>query len=232
MRPAFPIPQRAIRTSHGNCETLWLQCHKQSQVKAPMAPKARQALRGRRRMVALSTPPSAATGEFDERARRIQRITPSDDAPGWLGVAKTGDRKIRSAPACRARRSSTRLCAELVTRPPAGRIAPGQRPARRCTPAPRAAANLVSPATTSARRRRRQMRARSRPSSARCGSPSCRRTIPARPRGKRDAAGRGSGSRRASVNSHSGGRRRDDLALAARAQERRLASTVSPASHA
>lgn len=183
-------------------------------------------------MLAPSMPPNAATGRLAERARCTQRIAPNDGAPGWLGVAKTGERKITSAPARRARCSSIQSCAELVIKRPCVRIAFGQRPARRCTPAPRAAASRVSPATTSVRRRWRHMRARSRPSCARCGASSCRRTIPARPRGRRDAAGRGSGSRRVSVNSHSGGRRRGDLALAACAQESRLASTVSPASHA
>jgi hypothetical protein len=76
------------------------------------------------------------------------------------------------------------------------------------------------------------MRARSRPRAARSGSPSCRRTMPAKPRGKCLAAGRGSGRRRASVNSQSGGRRDLERAEVACAQARRRVSTASAGSHA
>jgi hypothetical protein len=192
-----------------------------------MAPIPRQTRRDRRRMPAPSMPPSAATGTPASRASRFQRSGPRTVAPGWLAVAKIGERNTRSAPALRARRSSIGPWAELLTSPRRGRTGPGQNPLRRWTPAPSAAASRASPATTRARRRARQMRARSRPSARRPGSPSCRSTTPARPRGSRATAGRGSGSRRASVNSHIVGRRRRGpfrLAAAARAQATSRAS--------
>ena len=177
-----------------------------------MAPAAAHKPRGRRRMLLPSMPPSAATGTPAERARRDQRLAPSPTEPGWLAVANAGERNTSAAPARRARLSSVGPCAELVT------IAglpcsqrrwpdPGQNPARKCTPACSAAASRASPATTRSSRRARHTRAMSRPSAARFGSPSWRSTTPARPRGRRATAGRGSASRPRSVNSHSRGRR-------------------------
>jgi len=173
---------------------------------APIAPMARHRSRGRRRTDDPSTPPSAATAIGVARARLDQRTGPSDAAPGWLAVAKTGARNARLAPARAARRKSAKRCAELVTRPLV-RSGPGQRPPRKCTPARNLAASRTSPATTRTRRRTRQIRARSAPNRARSGSSSCRNTTPARPRGNRATAARGSGRRRVSVNSQSGGTR-------------------------
>lgn len=224
MRRAFTRPQRAISNPHGISETLCLDRHSRPQASAPMAPAARQARRGNRRMVAPSIPPSAATGNRAIRARCAQRTAPMALTSGWLRVGNAGDRKASAAPARRARCKSAKPWAELVIGPRTGRSTLGQRPDRRWTPAPRLAARRVSPATTRTRRRARQILARSRPSAARPGSPSCRSTIPARPRGRRAAAGRGSGSRRASVNSHSGGMRERRPAATARAQATRLAS--------
>ena len=151
-RPRHPRAQRADHAS------------------APMAPTARHSTIGSRRTVAWLVPPSAATGIPAARASRDHRAGPRPVASGWLGVGKAGERKARSAPACRARRSSARVWAELVSQPRRVRAWPGQRPPRRCTPAPSAAARRTSPATTSASRRARQMRARARPSTARRGS--------------------------------------------------------------
>ena len=195
--------------------------------RALIAPIAVHAVIGRRRTLMPSIPPSAATATVADRAMRVQRAAPRVAAPGWLAVAKTGERKTMEAPARRARRRSTGPCAELVMRPWACRSRPGQRPARRCTPARSAAASRTSPATTKARRRARQILASSRPSASRPGSPSWRRTTPASPRGSRAAAARGSGSRRASVNSQSKGRRAAPRrAAAARAQAASRTSTA------
>ncbi len=167
-------------------------------------------------------PPRAAAGSFAVRAQRAQRTGPSAAASGWLAVANAGERKANPAPASRARRRSAGPWAELVTRR-RRRKTEGQRPARRWTPAPSAAASRTSPATTRARRRVRQMRMRSRPRAARSGSPSWRSTTPARPRGRRATACRGSGSRRASVNSQRTGRLRPARCRAAAA----LAQAIS-----
>ena len=145
----------------------------------------------------------AAEGS-DRQSRRPCQSRPADRTQGnriWMAQGgEGGERKASEAPARRARTRSASPWAELVMRP-RRRWTPGQRPARRCIPAPSVAASLASPATTRARRRARQILARSRPSAARPGSPSWRSTTPASPRGRRATAGRGSGSRRASVNS-------------------------------
>jgi hypothetical protein len=167
MKPAFPVPQRPISNPHGNCETLWPTSN--NQVRALIAPTARHLSWGKRRTVAPSIPPNAPTITPDCRAKRVQVPAPSEEAPGWLSVEKTGERKTNCARLHRARRSSTRVCAELVTKRPLSRIGPGQWPARRCSPAPNAAASLTSPATTRINLRARQIRARSRPRSARLG---------------------------------------------------------------
>ncbi len=177
-----------------------------AQASAPIAPKARQIRRGSRPTLVPSIPPRAAVGRPARRASDVQRAGPRAAPPGWLRVGNAGERNARWAPARRARRNWAASCAELVTGPRRGRTASGQRPARRWTPAPSAAASRVSPATTSTRRRARQIRHRSRPSATRPGSPSWRSTTPARPRGSRATAARGSGRRRSSVNSQSGGR--------------------------
>ena len=176
-------------------------------ISAPIAPAPRHKCRGKPRTLWASMPPSAATGSLARPASRAQRVAPSAGAPGWLAVGKTGDRNARSAPALAARRSSARSCAELVTMAARRRNAKGlsRRPARRCTPAPSAAASRASPATTKASRRSRQIRARSRPSLTRSGAPSWRSTTPHSPFGNRATAARGSGNRAASVNSHSTG---------------------------
>jgi hypothetical protein len=156
--------------------------------RAPIAPIPRQSRRGRRRTDNPSIPPRAATARGDLCARTDQRTGPRDDASGWLAVANTGERKARSAPARAARCRSAGPWAELVTKRrgspfPGGplfdgprvatihlmRAIPGQRPPRRCTPAPSAAARATSPATTRASRRSRQIRARSRPKRPRFG---------------------------------------------------------------
>jgi hypothetical protein len=209
----------------------WTQC---SHVRAPIAPIARQIVAGSRRTLVPSMPPSAATGSLADRAMPAQRTGPRTEAPGWLAVANTGARKASAAPARLARCRSAGPCAELVIRRLqrprwVGCIGCGQRPERRCIPAPSAAASRPSPATTRTRRRSRQMRARSRPRASRPGSPSWRSTTPARPRGNRAVAGRGSGSRRASVNNQSFGNRRcgPDRAAAARAQVISRVSTAA-----
>jgi len=179
-------------------------------ISASMAPAPKHIARGNRRIDRPSIPPSAATGNAAARASRPHRCGPSAAAPGWLRVAKAGDRNARSTLARAARRRSAAPCAELVSRVPrrrAGTGAPvGHLPPRRCTPAPSAAASRGSPVTTSLSRRARQSRARSRPSVARAGSESWRSTTPASPLGRRATTGRGSANRCESVNSHNGGR--------------------------
>ncbi len=172
---------------------------------APIAPAPWQTSLGRARTRLPSMPPKAATASPPRRASRLQRATPKAAPPGWLSVGNAGDRNARSTPVRAARRSCDRSCAELVAKAPRPRGA-GPRPPRRCTPAPSDAASRRSPATTRASRRLRQILARSRPSRARSGAPSWRRTTPHSPRGNRATAARGSGSRAASVNSHNTGR--------------------------
>ena len=207
--------QRPGGGPHGICGTLWHKYHMAWQdyySSAPIAPAPRQTHFGSARARRASMPPSAATGSRDRSAIPAQRAAPKAGAPGWLAVGNAGERNARSAPARAARRSSRQSCAELVTRTPRRPAARGlpprqpfRRPARRCTPAPSSAASRASPATTRASRRARHNLARSRPSSARPGAPSWRSTTPHRPFGNRATAGRGSGSRAASVNSHSTG---------------------------
>jgi hypothetical protein len=201
-------PQQGPERSDGNCETLLRINHRSDYASAEIAAIAWQIRRGNRRMEAPDMPPNAATGTPARRASWAQRNTPSGAASGWLAVANTGDRKTKSAPARRARRASARVCAELVVGQRPGLPCPARRPARRCTPAPSAAASRASPATTNASRRCRQIAARARPNAGLAGSSSWRNTTPARPRGSRATAVRGSGRRRESVNSHSGGKRR------------------------
>ena len=161
------------------------------------------------------TPPSARTGRprrWPAFASAAERTTPRGRAPGWLAVAQTGDRNARSAPPRRARRSSAGPCAELVTsarcRSQARRPA-GQRPPRKCSPAPTEAARRASPATTRRCPKRRQSFATVRASAARPGALSCRNTTPVSPRGRpRDkaaTAAQTSGTRTSSVNSHNTG---------------------------
>ena len=171
---------------------------------APIAPIATQTRRGSRRTLLPSTPPRAATGTRDPRAIAAQRAGPRPAAPGWLAEANAGDRNANPAPARAARRNSTTPCAELVTSPPRG-IPARRRPPRRCTPAPKAAANRQSPATTSISRRARQIARNRHPNSSRPGAASCRNTTPHSPRGSRATAAQGSGRRTASVNNHNGG---------------------------
>lgn len=161
---------------------------------------------GRRLTDTPSTPPSAAARPRAWRASRSIRATPSDGAPGWLRVGNTGERNTRSAPARSARRSSAPSWADAVIQRPGG-IGVCRRPPRRCGPQATCAARGVSPATVMARRRHRHIAATRAASAARPGMPSCRKTTPARPRGRRAIAGIGSGTRAASVNSHSGGGR-------------------------
>lgn len=100
------------------------------QLRAPIAPTARHRARGSARTDTPSMPPSAATAIGAPRARPDQRPGPSDAAPGWLAVAKTGARNASLAPARAARRKSVKSCAELVTNP-LQRSGPGQRPPRK-----------------------------------------------------------------------------------------------------
>ena len=72
---------------------------------------------GSLRILAPSMPPSAATGNRADRAMRAQRAGPSTADPGWLAVAKTGERKTSPAPASVARRRSAGPWAELVISP-------------------------------------------------------------------------------------------------------------------
>jgi hypothetical protein len=163
----------------------------------------------RRRTFAPETPPSAPTRIAHagrDRAIAFQRSGPRPGAPGWLLVAKAGERNTRSTLARTARRRSATEWAEPVTRP-RHRTEPGQRAPLRCTPARSRPARRASPATTIASWRFRQMRSRSRPIASRFGAESCRKTTPARPRGSRATASRGSGSRSVSVNSHRAGNR-------------------------
>lgn len=205
-----------------HCDVSATECSPVPSASAPIAPAALHSVDGRRRTDPPSIPPSAATGMPASRASRDQRSGPSPAASGWLAVGKQGDRNASAAPARRARTRSPPSWAELVTSPHRGRSTPGQWPARRCTPARSAAASLTSPATTSKSRRARQSRARSTPSCARSAAASCRSTTPAKPFGRCATAGRGSGSRAASVNSQSGGSEGPCLrrwrAAAARAQ--------------
>lgn len=191
-----------------------------------------------RRILRPVMPPRAPTGTGADRTRRDHRTAPNVGSPGWLAVANTGDRNTSAAPLRAARRKSAGLCAELVTKPgwpwPPMRGRPrrrtlGHRPPRRCMPARSAAASLTSPATTRVRRLDRQMRARARPIAARSGWSSCRRTTPARPRGKHAAARQGSGSRTVSVKSHSVGHARPARRAVARPQASSLWSGIGGA---
>ena len=204
-----------------HCDVLATSLSRTRHINPLIAPAATHGRLDKCRTDRPSIPPSAATSMPASRASRAQRNGPSAAAVGWLSVGNAGERNARAAPARRARTNSAPLCAELVTGPRRGRTTQGQRPARRCTPARRDAASLTSPATTSVRRRARHSRARSRPSATRSAAPSCRSTTPARPLGRRATAGRGSGSRSASVNSQSGGRSRRDGARRMPAPRRR-----------
>src|ERR1700728_3701987 len=84
------------------------------QARAPIAPIAWQARLGRRRIVAPSMPPRAATGSGAQRASRAQRTGPRAFTSGWLRVGKAGERKTSETPARRARNRSAHPWAELV----------------------------------------------------------------------------------------------------------------------
>ncbi len=160
-------------------------------------------------MVSPPTPPRAARRigpptQEDRRTIALHRSGPNPDASTWLAVGNAGERNASAAPAVAARRNSLTECAELLTSP-RRRSTPVQRPPRRCTPACSFPASRTSPATSNISRRCRQIRAKSRPSSARLRSPSCRSTTPARARGRWATAARGSGNRSASVNNQSRG---------------------------
>lgn len=163
---------------------------------------------GTRRTVAPETPPSARTGPRASFVSAAQRTGPSGRAPGWLRVANSGDTNAALAPARLARTRSGASWAELVTGCP-GRSHPRRHgraalPPRRCSPAPTAAASRGSLATVIRMPRCRHRRAAAAASAARPGTPSWRNTTP-QPRGSRAMAGKGSGSRTASVNSHKAG---------------------------
>ena len=116
MRRALLVSQQLSALPHGISETL---CPSGTvrHARALIAPIAVHAVIGRRRTLMPSIPPSAATATLADRAMRVQRAAPRVAAPGWLAVAKTGERKTMEAPARRARRRSTGPCAELVIRP-------------------------------------------------------------------------------------------------------------------
>ncbi len=188
-----------------------------------IAPTARQR-DGSRRTRAPAMPPSAAEAGPAARASCCQCSTPSGLAPAWLRVANTGEMNTASAPARRPRRASAMLCAEAVRRGSQRGAVAAARPPRRCSPARSAAARRQSPATDSRIARARQARAIARPSARRPGASSCRNTTPHRRGGRRSITASGSGSRSASVNSHSGGTRRPSRpcrALTRRAHPRR-----------
>lgn len=88
--------------------------HSTPHAKAPIAPIALQTVTGSLGMLVRLMPPSAATGNRADRATRDQRAGPRALAPGWLAVAKTGERKTNAAPARVARRRSAGPWAELV----------------------------------------------------------------------------------------------------------------------
>ncbi len=111
---------------------------------APIAP-APGAPRGRRATVSPVTPPSANTGNRAARAIAPQRIGPSGRAPGCDCGGEDRREERQCAPARRARTSSARSCAELVTSrrrrcgprrgpTPAAQVPPG--PGRRAPPLP------------------------------------------------------------------------------------------------
>ena len=133
MRRALLVQQRRLAFSHGISETLWTQY---PHANAPIAPIATQIVAGSLRILVLSMPPSAATGNRIVRAMLAQRSGPRAAAPGWLAVTKTGERKTRTDPAWAARRMSAGPWAELVIRrcllrTCVGRTRQGQRPERR-----------------------------------------------------------------------------------------------------
>ena len=212
MRRALAISQRLSDFPHGICETLCLIRHssfrrgrRSLQLPGRLSPAAAGHWSRRCRRVPR---PAIAT----HRARRVQRTGPRAAASGWLTVGKAGERKASAAPARRARSRSAGPWAELVIRPATTTYPHGPRPTR-----PVACAQMH----TRAERRRQPGIAghhqgqTPRPADPRevaperlaSGSPSWRSTTPARPRGRRATAGRGSGSRRASVNSQRSGSR-------------------------
>ncbi len=202
----------SIGSGEGNPIECVLGCVFVAPDSAPIAPAPRQD--GPSRATLRPVTPPRATAPWCP-ARRDQRHGFSPTAPGWLWVGKAGDRTGRR-PRCRARTSSAAEWTEAVFN-----VAGAGRPfaRRRWVPACSSAARRQSPETVSASRLARQSAAIRRPSAARFGASSCRKTTPARPGGRRAIAGKGSGSRQESVNSHStgwGGRVR---ALTARAQD-------------
>lgn len=165
------------------------------------------------------TPPSANTGTGLSRANRRHCKAPSPFCPGWLAEANNGERKIKSAPARAARRSSTPSCAEAVIQP-CGLGMRRPAPRRRCQPA--GAVGTASPATTSGIRRARHNRNTSRNVVWRAGSSSWRNTTPAISGGSRAITGSGSGNRRKSVKNHKVGCAQRRRRLTARASATNL----------
>lgn len=141
----------------------------------------------------------------ENSASRRKPCPPKTRVPGWLVVDKTGEQNTTSAPARRARRASSGVCAEAVIQRCGCGFNKNRLPARQCCPAPKRAASLASPATTSAVRRARQSRASATPNAARPGAASCRNTTPHRPLGKPRTTVSKSGMRAASLNSQSAG---------------------------
>lgn len=182
-------------------ETLW-----PGRNSAVMAARP-QACGGTRRAVSRVMPPSAAVGLPACLARTAQRQGPRKGAPGWLGVAKRGERKIRSAPRWRARRRPEGPCAATERR---AQGAPARRARRKgrsaevagrsgqCSPTwCRRAARGSAPSSRGPARRRASS------GHKRGGTP--RATSPL-PRGRAAHAARGSGSRAGSLNSQRRGR--------------------------
>ncbi len=127
-------------------------------------------------------------GTPSRRAAASQRNGPSAEAPGWLRVGNSGDRKARSAPSRRARADAApppwAAIVSTAQGAPARRASrKGSRPCEgrrsgRCSPAWAASAARPSPATSTVRPRRRAIRARR----ARTGAAVPRASTPA-PRG-------------------------------------------------
>ncbi len=152
-------------------------------------------------------PPNAIAGPRAECARPLQRTAPNAMAPGWLGVAKAGDRNTQSTRPRAARTSSARPCADAVRNPAPCRTIPPRR--GKCRPIPAwfspAWPGMAPPPTITTANRRSRQTATARRSAAGSAAAPGRSTSPHNPFGRRRRTGAGSGSRSRSENTHSVG---------------------------
>ena len=154
-RPRPEYAHRGYKPATASCIPAWQfrntvadRTQPAFQRSAAIAPAPAQN-RGRRRAAAPSTPPSAQTATPPPVRASARPADGPERAPARMTSGrKAGETNASEAPARRARSSSATPCAELVTSPRRAAEGAGQRPPRRCTPAPSARASRTSPATT------------------------------------------------------------------------------------